>query len=229
MITEIETTADGSPTLYRRDIDEHYHSVKGALAESLHVYLDLGWKEAAKSTRPVRVFEAGFGTGLNAALTARAALDAKIHTLYFSAELYPLPKETINRLIPLQEEWYRKEFRAVNDAEWGSDVEINPFFSLRKIKGDLLSMDLPEDIDVVFFDAFAPEKQPELWSPELFGRIFKAMTSGGILTTYCAKGCIRRMLRETGMLTERLPGPPGGKREVLRATKPTIEKTTGNS
>ncbi|MDE5807738.1 MAG: tRNA (5-methylaminomethyl-2-thiouridine)(34)-methyltransferase MnmD [Muribaculaceae bacterium] len=218
MKLEVEKTADGSPTLYREDIDEHYHSVKGALVESRHVYVDLGWRKAAQHFAPVTVFEVGFGTGLNAALTAKAALDSVRKTIYHSVELYPLPKETINLLIPFQSGEYRSEFQAVNEASWGESTEINPFFTLIKIQANLLEMSLPENITAVYFDAFAPEKQPEMWSEEIFRKIFASMPSGGILTTYCAKGSIRRMLQGIGFLTERLPGPPEGKREVLRAT-----------
>lgn len=219
MKLEIETTADGSPTLYRPDIDEHYHSVKGALAESRHIYLDLCWKEAADKGEPVTVFEVGFGTGLNASLTARAAREARIPTLYYSAELYPLPPETAALLLAAQDEEYREEYRAVNCAAWGDETAINPFFTLVKLQADLLSMELPKGLDAVYFDAFAPEKQPEMWDAALFRRLHAAMSPGGILTTYCAKGRIRRMLEEIGFITERLPGPPGGKREVLRVRK----------
>ncbi|MDE6077858.1 MAG: SAM-dependent methyltransferase, partial [Muribaculaceae bacterium] len=96
MKVELEKTADGSPTLYREDIDEHYHSVKGALAESNHIYIHLGWEKAVSGRKSIAVFEVGFGTGLNAVLTARAALDNKVKTIYHSVELYPLPKETID-------------------------------------------------------------------------------------------------------------------------------------
>ena len=219
MKIEIEKTADGSPTLYREDIDEHYHSVKGALAESRHVYIDLGWSKRSASANAISVFEIGFGTGLNAALTAKEALDDATKTIYHSVELFPLPKQTTDILLPFQEEGYKDEFRLVNDAGWGEIVAINPFFTLHKIQDSLLTMDLPQGIDVVYFDAFAPEKQPEMWAPEIFRRLYEAMNPGGILTTYCAKGSIRRMLRDIGFIPERLPGPPGGKREVLRATK----------
>lgn len=217
---EIEITADGSVTLYRGDMDEHYHSVKGALAESRHVYIDLGWREFAASHQAVRVFEAGLGTGLNAALTARAALDAQVPTEYYGAELHPIAAELAELLAGKQEEEYLSEFRAVNEAEWNTAVRINPFFTLRKIEADLLAMRMPERIDVVYFDAFAPEKQPEMWGEQIFRAIYRSMTAGGILTTYCAKGAVRRMLQSVGFLTERLPGPANGKREVLRARKP---------
>ena len=123
-------------------------------------------------------------------------------------------------------------------APWQQPVQLTPYFSLRKLQGDAYSLlseasepdaSSPENssflisnsslFDVVYFDAFAPEKQPEMWTPELFQAIYRHMAPGGILTTYCAKGVVRRLLQATGFHVERLPGPPGGKREILRATK----------
>ncbi len=219
----IEKTADGSPTLYREDIDEHYHSVKGALAESQHVYIREGWRKASEIFRPVRVFEVGFGSGLNAALTSTAALQSKIPTQYYAAELYPLPKETTDLIATSLDKEYQEVFKSVNQAPWDTASHINPFFTLHKLEANLLTMPIPSEIDAIYFDAFAPEKQPEMWSQDIFQRIFDAMSPGAILTTYCAKGAIRRMLQQIGFVTERLPGPPGGKREILRATKPSLK------
>ncbi|MBD5224395.1 MAG: tRNA (5-methylaminomethyl-2-thiouridine)(34)-methyltransferase MnmD [Bacteroidales bacterium] len=216
----IETTADGSVTLYRDDIDEHYHSVKGALAESLHVYLDLGWRRFASCHDAVRVFEVGYGTGLNAALTAVAAAEASVPTAYFSVELYPVAPELTERLYHDQASEYASCFKMVNEAEWGINTDINPWFVLRKMEDNLLTMEIPRNIDVVYFDAFAPEKQPEMWTEHVFGKLYRAMAPGGILTTYCAKGAVRRLLQKVGFVVERLAGPPGGKREVIRATRP---------
>lgn len=217
----IEETADGSPTLYREDIDEHYHSVKGALAESIHVYLEAGWRKASETARPIRVFEVGFGTGMNAAITAKAALESKIPTEYYSVELYPLPKETTDLIAETLEEEYRETLNKVNESPWEKPTEINPYFSLLKLETNLITMDIHSDLDVVYFDAFAPEKQPEMWDERIFQKLYAAMKPGAVLTTYCAKGSIRRMLKQVGFLTERLSGPPGGKREILRAVKPS--------
>ncbi|MDE5888268.1 MAG: tRNA (5-methylaminomethyl-2-thiouridine)(34)-methyltransferase MnmD [Muribaculaceae bacterium] len=216
----IESTADGSPTLYREDIDEHYHSIKGALAESMHVYIDKGWRAAANSSIPkISVFEVGFGSGLNAALTALEASNSSVPTIYYSVELYPLPANTVRVMASEYHEDLKAALTAVNAAPWGMPIEINPCFTLNKMHDNLLTMKIPSNIDVVYFDAFAPEKQPEIWSEEIFRKIFHAMNPGGRLTTYCAKGVIRRMLQDIGFSCERLPGPPGGKREILRATK----------
>lgn len=221
----IEPTDDGSVTLYRSDIDEHYHSVKGALAEGRHIYVGLGWRLMAGNMRklplgrPVRVFEVGFGTGLNAALTALEACQLKVPTEYLSIDLRPLPADMVNRLLPFQPEEISDYFSGVNAAPWERTVQMSQYFSLHKIKTNLLTMELPGDLDVVYFDAFAPEKQPEMWTRSVFERLYSRMSPGGILVTYCAKGAIRRLLQETGFRVERLPGPPGGKREVLRATR----------
>lgn len=212
----IERTDDGSSTLYRSDIDEHYHSTKGALAESLHVYVETGWRKAAENGGPVRVFEVGFGTGLNASLTAEAALRFRIITEYYSVELHPLAVETALSLDYGNTSAFHE---AVTRAPWGERIEINPFFTLVKTVGNFLTMELPHDIDAVYFDAFAPEKQPEMWDDAVFARLHDSMADNGVLTTYCAKGVVRRRIQDAGFTTERLPGPPNGKREILRATK----------
>ena len=213
--TVAETTADGSATLYRPDIDEHYHSVKGAAAESSHVYIDtaLRHRAALSSGEPLRVLEIGFGTGLNAALSVDAVANP-IH--YISLELHPLTAEIVNRL---NYSAIAPAIKSVAAAPWDCPIEIKPGFILEKRIADFLTTDLPEDIDAVYFDAFAPEKQPEMWDAENFRRIYAAMRPAGVLSTYCAKGAIRRMLAEIGFFVERLPGPVGGKREILRSTK----------
>ena len=221
MKIELQTTADGSPTLYLPDIDEHYHSVRGALAESMHVYIDLCWKEAVEYSKgnEIRVFEVGFGTGLNAALTAMVAAKYKINTRYYSIELYPLGEEVSSYVENKLNEDISSILQKVNQAKWDKSEVINPYFTLKKIHGDFLSAEIPEGLDAVYHDAFAPEKQPEMWNPEVMERLFCKMNQGGVLTTYCAKGEIRRRLSGIGFITERMPGPPGGKREVLRCRK----------
>ncbi len=211
--TEIQLTADGSPTIYLPDIDEHYHSVKGAVTESRHVYVECGMRHRFASTCdcaiPLRVLEIGYGTGLNAALTAEAAC-RKVY--YTAIELNPLAPE----MIP---DYGVEIMKTLNAAPWDCPVEISPLFTLEKRHADFLTATLPGEIDVVYFDAFAPEKQPEMWSEEALRRVTEAMNPRAVLTTYCAKGAIRRLLQSLGLTVERLPGPPGGKREILRATK----------
>lgn len=216
----IERTADGSATIYLPLLDEHYHSVKGAYTESMHIFINCGLLHAAKDS--VRVLEVGFGTGLNASLTAVHCEGKTVD--YFTLERYPLSFEEVENAGYRESlspgEWEAME--AVHRVAWEKKERINHHFSINKLECDLTdgNYPLPEHIDVVYFDAFAPEKQPEMWSDDVFRRIFKVMNSGGILTTYCAKGEIRRRLQATGFSVERLAGPPGGKREILRAVKP---------
>ncbi|MBR3608899.1 MAG: SAM-dependent methyltransferase, partial [Bacteroidales bacterium] len=110
-------------------------------------------------------------------------------------------------------------YNKIIDAEWNREVEITPFFTLEKIEGDYLTDNLPSFIDVIYFDAFAPEKQPEMWTREAFERLYASASIDAILTTYCSKGVIRRMLADIGFKVERIAGPKNGKREILRATK----------
>ena len=218
---EIQYTDDGSATLFVPELDEHYHSVKGAYTESLHIYRDCAYLFAAERSteRPLRLLEVGFGTGLNAAVTAMAATaERPVH--YITLEKYPVEPRLVEGLgyealvdSPL--------FAALHAAPWEQPIAITPHFTLEKRCCDLLAAPLPHDIDIVYFDAFAPEKQPEMWSAEVFARIYEAMCPGGVLTTYCAKGAIRRLLQTTGFSVERLAGPVGGKREILRAVVPT--------
>ena len=217
---EVQHTDDGSATLFVPALDEHYHSVKGAYTEALHIYRDCAYLHAAEhhaSERPLRLLEIGFGTGLNAAVTAMATTAQRpVH--YITLEKYPVEPALVERL-GYEELVDASLFTAIHAAPWGQPIGITPHFTLEKRCCDLLTTELPKDIDVVYFDAFAPEKQPEMWGEGVFARIYQAMRQGGVLTTYCAKGCIRRLLQATGFEVERLAGPVGGKREILRAVK----------
>ncbi len=218
--TIIETTDDGLPTLYLPEMDEHYHSTKGALTEARHVYIDMALRAANKPD--ARVLEIGFGTGLNTFLTLLASQREGWHIDYTSFELYPLTPEQAQqldypRLIAPEATLL---FEQLHRCQWDEAVPISPHFTLCKRHADFTHTDLVDTYDVVYFDAFAPEKQPEMWSEAIFQKLFDYLSSGGILTTYCAKGEIRRRLQACGFRVERLPGPPNGKREILRATKP---------
>lgn len=217
-IPQIQTTDDGSQTLFVPSLDEHYHSVKGALTESMHIFIRMGLQECT-SVEP-RVLEIGFGTGLNAWLTfLESEKGRKIY--YTTLEKYPLPKELILQLDypKLLSPAQAPSYLLIHEAAWNEWVELTPSFMLRKMQVDFTTCSLPDEYDVIYFDAFAPEKQPEMWSQELFDRLYACLSPGGILVTYCAKGVVRRMLQTSGFVVERLPGPPGGKREILRGKK----------
>ena len=216
---QLEQTADGSYTLFVPELDEHYHSVKGALTESEHIFINMGLKHS--SVPEPRVLEIGFGTGLNAFLSLLEAEKSQRKVHFTTIERFPLDMETIRKMnYPAQvAPDHTAEYEALHQAAWNEDATITPFFTLHKIEADFTSYQFPNGYDVIYFDAFAPEKQPEMWSQELFDQLYAVLHEGGILTTYCAKGVIRRMLQTAGFTVERLPGPPGGKREILRATK----------
>lgn len=215
---ELQETADGSHTLFIPEMDEHYHSVNGAVQESRHVFIEAGLHHQAK--KDITVFEIGFGTGLNAFLTLLDAEENGRKVDYYSVELYPLEQELVQSLNYGKVICPEKKdlFQALHAAPWNETAYITNLFTLHKIQGDNNSCALPEGIDLVYFDAFAPDKQPEMWNQEIFDRLYAHMAQGGILTTYCAKGAVRRMMKEAGYSVERIPGPPG-KREMLRAIR----------
>lgn len=218
---EVQHTEDGSATLFVPDMDEHYHSIKGAYTEALHIYRDCAYQHATErfptDGYPLRILEIGFGTGLNTAVTAMAA-NAQHPVHYITLEKYPIAPSLVEEL-GYDSLVDAQLFATIHAASWEQPTAITPHFTLEKRCCDLLTTPLPSDIDIVYFDAFAPEKQPEMWSAEIFARIYQAMSSHSVLTTYCAKGSIRRMLQATGFTVERLAGPIGGKREILRAIK----------
>lgn len=217
-LRQLQVTADGSHTLFIPSINEHYHSVNGAVQESRHVFIEAGWRETRREE--VRVLEIGFGTGLNAFLTLLEAGKEQRRVTYYSVERYPVDEETVRALnypeviCPGQAEL----FYAMHRAPWQEDVALSPFFTLHKIAGDSNHCTLPAGIDLIYFDAFAPDKQPEMWNQAIFDKLYALTAPGGILTTYCAKGAVRRMMQAAGYHVERIPGPPG-KREMLRARK----------
>lgn len=216
---ELERTADGSYTLYVPELDEHYHSVKGALTESQHIFIEMGLKHSP-APEP-RILEIGLGTGLNAFLTLLAAEEMQRKVHYTGIERYPLAEETLRQLdYPgIIGKKHEEDYYAIHQAPWEKETNLFPWFTLHKIEGDFTRHTFQKGYDIIYFDAFAPEKQPEMWEQSLFNTLYNVLNKGGILTTYCAKGVVRRMLQTAGFTVERLPGPPGGKREILRATK----------
>ncbi|KAA9340295.1 tRNA (5-methylaminomethyl-2-thiouridine)(34)-methyltransferase MnmD [Adhaeribacter soli] len=223
MKVEVKQTNDGSHTLYVPALNEHYHSVHGALQEALHVFIKHGLEPVlANATTPINLLEIGFGTGLNAILTLQAFLTQKHSVLYDTLEKYPLPEEVIAQLqfenFILNPELLAY-FRKLHAAPWNTEAAIRPNFTLQKLHADLENFALPANTyDLVYFDAFAPEKQPELWTDEIFAKIGQALKPGGVLVSYCAKGSFKRSLKAAGLTVEALPGPPG-KREMTRARK----------
>lgn len=216
MKLELKRTADGSWTLYRPEIDEPYHSVHGAMAESMHVFVQEGLLAVADRTL-VRVLEVGFGTGLNAWLTWKQQPRPAVQ--YTAYEPYPLGLELVSL-------WNRHNrflgIERLHSGPWNAWEAVDDTFALRKIEDKIEGLDqggLVDRYDLVYHDAFAPEVQPELWTPNFFAHVYRIMRPGGVLVTYCAKGAVRRAMMEAGFDVERRPGPPG-KREMLRCRVP---------
>ncbi|SET91435.1 tRNA (5-methylaminomethyl-2-thiouridine)(34)-methyltransferase MnmD [Hymenobacter actinosclerus] len=220
---QLRATADGSGTLYVPALDEHYHSTHGAVQEARHVYLGAGLEPAlAAATGPVCVLEVGFGTGLNALLTLERSRTAPVPIAYDTVEKHPLPWELVRELATAPElqvpplPAFRQQ---LHEAVWEQPVVLAPTFTLRKLAGELQHLALEAAAyQVIYFDAFAPDKQPDMWTDAVFGQLYAAAAPGGCLVSYCAKGSFKRSLRATGWQVEAIPGPPG-KREMTRAWK----------
>ncbi len=213
----VEITEDGSATLRTPRGDVTYHSTRGAVGESRHVFIENGFLQTGCD--PVRILEAGFGTGLNAWLTYLEAARQGRTVEYTAVELYPVPAEVAAQLNYTDD----PRFAAMHSAKWNAETVIAGCFRLLKMKADLAVTNFPGNLDVVYYDAFAPDAQPELWTEEIFARIYDAMDEGGILVTYSAKGDVKRALTAAGFTIERLPGALG-KRHMLRARKMKDEK-----
>ena len=219
-MNEIEVTGDGSHTLFVPDLQEHYHSTFGAITESEHVFIRHGLQAINKD--PVTILEIGFGTGLNSFLTYIESQQNKKSIQYYAVEKYPLETEIIDSLnypaILSRSGSDSDVFKQMHDSEWDKNITLATGFTLMKIKTDLKIFKPDFSYDLIFFDAFAPEKQPEMWTKEIFENLYDPLWPGGILVTYCAKGNIKRLLKQTGFQVEILAGPPG-KRHMIRATK----------
>ena len=218
MKTEIRITGDGSKTLFVPELDEHYHSTFGAVAESKHVFIEAGLKLAILKFDEIHLLEIGFGTGLNALLTLLEKSGKIID--YVAIEPFPPDDQTITRLIDENQPSSAKAtFRKLHTTSWNEKHEIAPGFFLTKIKSKIEEAEFPDDyFNLVYFDAFGPDVQAELWTIEIFRKISGSMVPGGILTTYSAKGEMRRNLIKAGFEVERIAGPPG-KRHMTRGEK----------
>jgi len=220
-VVELKLTEDGSHTLYVAGIDETYHSIHGAVQEAEHIFMDAALRICNQSN--LTVFEVGFGTGLNAFLTLIESINHSLKVHYITLEKFPVAMADVDALNYPDRIAPDKKilFEALHRSEWNVPVLITPDFILEKRQADFTEFQhAGSRYDLVFFDAFSPEKQPEMWTQTGFEKIYEHCHSGAMLTTYCAKGQVRRNLQAAGFVVERLPGPPG-KREMLRARKQT--------
>jgi tRNA U34 5-methylaminomethyl-2-thiouridine-forming methyltransferase MnmC len=216
MKREVRITEDGSSTLYVPELGEHYHSHFGAMQESRHIFIESALKQVEKDE--INVLEFGFGTGLNALLSCNYSVEYNKVINYAGIEKYTLNRAEYLSL-NFDDKLNNKCLQLLHQLEWGREELVNKSFCLIKIESDFRTICLKQNVyDVVFFDAFAPDVQPHLWSKEIFEKIFSAMKRGGVLTTYTVKGAVRRTMKEVGFKVEKISGPPG-KREITRAWK----------
>lgn len=221
MNLQLQQTEDGSHTLFLPDKNEHYHSMHGAIQEAQVVYLQAALHPAFEAYRHgmipvVKVLEMGFGTGLNTFLTCLEAGKAQIPVEYTSLEAYPLNKEVWEKLNYAScmkqpaEQFHQLHLQAFD----GRTYPLTPWFSLAKIHGLVQEIPLPENqFHVIYYDAFAPSVQPELWQLPIFQKLHQAAAKPCVLSTYCAQGQFKRNLRDAGFSVSNLPGPVG-KREI---------------
>lgn len=219
----ISVTEDGSDTVFSSRYQAAYHSRFGAIRESEHVFISSALDDYVSKHRQSLycILEVGFGTGLNTLLTLLNSKKYQRHIDYHSIEKHPLTADIIRALnypsiVPdcLPHDW-----NSIHSASWATGVRLSDEFVIYKWHADILEW-LPDiNPDIIYYDAFGPESQPELWTTEILDRVCQLLKPGGIWVSYCAKGSVRRSLNSLGMITTRLPGPPG-KREMLRAEKP---------
>lgn len=221
MRRQIILTQDGSHTIAIPELQVTYHSTFGAVQESKHVFIDAGLIPLLQSHNCIHILEVGFGTGLNALLSLGETEKTGSTITYTAIEPFPLTKEEVNALNYcdqlFQPDW-KPYFQQMHACGWEKEELITPHFSLYKTMSILREYNLKHKQQLIFFDAFAPAAQPELWERSVFDQLYQLLDPGGTLVTYCSKGSVRRTMQDAGFIIEKLPGPPG-KREMIRAVK----------
>jgi tRNA U34 5-methylaminomethyl-2-thiouridine-forming methyltransferase MnmC len=212
-------TKDGSKTLHMPEHNEQYHSIHGAINEAEHVFIKNGLRECEQDK--LTIFEMGFGTALNAFMTYLESKKTSQNVRYYTIENNPLPLKLVESLEYPDILNARNEesiFSLLHTSEWNALTTITPTFELFKISDDIQKLTLDDKVDLVYYDAFGPRVQADLWTERIFSIISAVMKPESILVTYCAKGEVKRILKRLGFVVETLTGPPG-KREMVRAKK----------
>ncbi|MEN8965291.1 MAG: tRNA (5-methylaminomethyl-2-thiouridine)(34)-methyltransferase MnmD [Polaribacter sp.] len=222
MKREVFITSDGSTSIHLPDWDEQYHSKHGAIQEAKHVFIKMGlYKYLEKPVKQLSILEIGFGTGLNAFITYLETKKKEISVSYVGIEAYPVSEneiESLNYVSELNALAFKKDFKQIHEVAWEEKHSVSANFQLLKRKQFFEDIDDVDVFNLIYFDAFGAKNQPELWTESIFNKMYIALKKGGVLTTYSAKGSVRRAMQAVGFTVERLDGPPG-KREMLRATK----------
>jgi tRNA U34 5-methylaminomethyl-2-thiouridine-forming methyltransferase MnmC len=221
MERRIIKTGDGSDTVIIPEMNVSYHSKHGAIQESMHVFIESGFRYwSRRSQRPdlINIFEMGFGTGLNTFLTAIEAEEKRIKVYYKTIEQFPLAKEEISFLNYASILNNEDLFWKIHECKWNEEAKLNECFTLKKDCGNLIHHSTNQTFNLIYYDAFAPTAQPELWTEEIFKKLHSVLLPEGVLVTFCSKGSVRRAMKAAGFEIEKIPGPPG-KREMVRAIK----------
>jgi len=216
MKREIVITKDGSETIAIAGMNVTYHSIHGAVQESRHVFIETGLMPLIASDQHtvLNIFEMGFGTGLNALLSYEAATQYKQPIQYTSIELHPLQANEYRALQYTD----RDSVQKLHECKWEQDIMLNNYFILHKINQSLLRFSTAQKFHLIYYDAFAPAAQPELWTEAVFSKLFSMLAINGVLVTYCSKSMVQKAMKAAGFIIEKKPGPPG-KREIIKAIK----------
>ncbi len=217
---DIIITSDGSHTMTSSIYGETYHSTHGAITESQHVFIKSGLEyfKHCNNKKNIHIFEMGMGTGLNVLLSCLQA-NSMSNIEYTTIEKHPLSNIEIQKLNYISQlENSKSIFTKIHDSKWNKVTNITPYFKLTKLHTDLESIELETRYDIIFYDAFGPRTQGELWKLDIMQKIYNALLPNGVFVTYSAMGQLKRDLRTIGYEVQSIPGPPG-KREMTRAIK----------
>jgi len=220
-MSKLFQTQDGSHSIFSEQFGVSYHSKYGAIQETQHVFIDAALRFKALVQKDIAILDIGFGTGLNAYMTLLEATQRGLSIDYTGYEAFPISlaeAQLLNYPNLLSAADLSAQFLQLHEVAWNEVIPINPNFRFQKCLQSFETIDAQAAYDIIYFDAFAPNAQPELWEAPLLTQMYQALKQGGVLVTYCAKGVVKRTLKSVGFQIESLKGPPG-KREMTRATK----------
>lgn len=216
MSLKVIKTKDGSNSVFISELNETYHSTFGALQESIHVYIKNGFD--LFSLNSIGILEVGLGTGLNAALTWQKAESSSLVTNYISLEPFPLSLPIMKELSQSYDSDLAQKLLKIHEAPWNLPISFSPCFTMIKYMQSIQDFSTNKLFDLIYMDAFVPDKQPEMWTMEVISKLANFLHPNGAITTYCAKGELKRNLKTCGLFVNSLPGPIG-KREIIVARK----------
>lgn len=221
MPSSLFETEDGSHSILSEQFGVAYHSKHGAIQETQHVFINAALRLKAVLQKEISILDIGFGTGLNAYMTLLEAEKRNLSIQYSGIEAYPISYQQatdLNYSELLKSTDFQPSFLKMHSADWATPIQLSQQFQFTKHQVKFETIDFTGQFDIIYFDAFAPNAQPELWEAALLSKMYQALKKDGVLVTYCAKGIVKRTLKAVGFEIETLKGPPG-KREMTRAIK----------